>query len=168
MYHSKNIIKHLLKTIILISLLYTEASFAESATATQTIEIVIPKIALIDTDNTKKPIKMVFNPINNAGDNFATTKVTGFYDVTSNIPRLRLYAQTDSDLKENYNLSLKVLETKTSGYQVLGTDPVKVSTQGQQAQKMQPLYYQASPASPNQTIPYGDINVKVTYTLVEP
>lgn len=163
-------IKKSSKIAIILSIIYSGSSIADSATATQTIEIIIPKVALIDTSSSQKSIAMAFDPIGNAGNNFATADAVGIFDVTSNISRLKLYAHTDKNLKSNYNLSLKVKETNGfgGGFKELGAQAVKISTLGKQAQKKQRLYYEASPASSNQTIPYGDINVKVTYTLVEP
>lgn len=152
----------------IIVLFYSSNTLADTATATQSIRIVIPKVALIDTDNTDKPLSINFNPISDAGNNFTTVNTTGTYSVTSNIPRLRLYAQTDKNLADDYNLQLKVKETKRDGFKSLSTTAQRISTQGKQKQSGQLLYYQAQPISPNKTIPYGDINVKVTYTLVEP
>ena len=123
---------------------------------------------MIDVDNTHAPLQISFDPITDAGDNFSTTTVTGYYDVTSNIRGLKLYGKTDINLKNLYNLQLEVMEVPTTGYKTLTTTSKRVSTQSRQAQHNQPLFYKASPASPNKTIPYGNIDVIITYTLVEP
>jgi len=147
---------------------YPTNLFADTATATQQVRIIIPKIALIDVDNTHAPLQINFNPMTDAGDNFSTVEVTGHYDVTSNIRRLRLYGKTDTNLESNYNLKLEVMEVPSAGYQTLTTTSQWVSNQNRQAQKDQPLFYRVSPAFSNKTIPYGDIDVTITYTLVEP
>jgi len=147
---------------------YPTVVFADTDTATQQVRIIIPKMAMIDVDNTYAPLQITFDPMTDAGDNFSTTTVTGYYDVTSNIRKLKLYAKTDVDLQNNYNLKLEVMEVSSTGYKILTTTPQKVSNQNRQAQHNQPLYYKASPVSPNKTIPYGNINVIITYTLVEP
>ena len=167
-YNIYSTIKRLTVFIIATLLLQAGNAFSDTAIANQSIKIIIPKVALIDTGKADEILTMSFNPMTTAGDNFNPIEATGSYDVTSNIPRLRLYAQTDVDLKSNYNLLLKVKETDTDGFKELSTTAQRVSTQGKQAQTDQALSYQASPVSPNKTIPYGDINVKVTYTLVEP
>ena len=147
--------------------LFSTTIFADSDTATQQVRIIIPKIAIIDVDNTHAPLQINFDPMTDAGDNFSTATVTGRYDVTSNIRKLKLYGKTDIDLKNLYNLQLEVNEVG-SYYLALSTTSQKVSNQNRQAQKNQPLYYRASPALSNKTIPYGNINVVITYTLVEP
>lgn len=152
----------LFSTIVFPSLLQ-----ADSDTTTQQLRIIIPKIALIDTNNTHVPLQITFNSMTDAGDNFSTTSAIGYYDVTSNIRKLRLYGKTDIDLVSSYNLKLEVNEVG-SFYRELTTSSQRVSNQNRQAQKDQPLYYRASPAVSNKTIPYGNINVIVTYTLVEP
>ncbi|PID46472.1 MAG: hypothetical protein CSB47_03840 [Proteobacteria bacterium] len=140
---------------------------ADTATASQTVRLIIPKIAMIDVSNTHTPLQLTFDPITDAGDNFATATTTGFYDVTSNIPKLRLYGQTDIDLEDQYNLTLKVHEA-AGHYAPLSTTPRKISTQSRQAQVEQPLTYKAAPAIPSKMISHGDIDVKIIYTLVEP
>lgn len=140
---------------------------ADTATASQSVRIIIPKIAMIDVSNTREPLQLKFDPITDAGENFAEATATGLYDVTSNISRLRLYGQTDIDLENKYNLTLKVNEVSNT-FVALSTTARKVSTQGHQAQFDQPLAYKASPASPNKMIPHGNIDVKIIYTLVEP
>ena len=146
---------------------YPALLFADSDTATQQVRIIIPKIAMIDVDNTHAPLQISFDPITDAGDNFSTATVTGRYDVTSNISGLKLYGKTDINLESHYNLKLEVNEAG-SFYRKLTTTSKRVSTQRQQAQHNQPLFYKASPVSPNKTIPYGNIDVTITYTLVEP
>jgi len=146
---------------------YPTVVFADTATATQQVRIIIPKIALIDVDNTYAPLQINFDPITDAGDNFAAATVTGRYDVTSNIRKLKLYAKTDIDLENQYNLKLEVNEAG-SFYRTLTTTPQKVSNQNRQAKKDQPLFYRASPAFADKTIPHGNIDVTITYTLVEP
>lgn len=140
---------------------------ADTATASQKIRLIIPKIAMIDVSNTHTPLQIAFEPVTDAGDNFTTTTATGFYDVTSNIGRLRLYGQTDIDLEKQYNLTLQVHEAR-GYYAPLSTTPEQVSVQSRQAQFNQPLTYRAAPASPNAMIPHGDIDVNIIYTLVEP
>ena len=140
---------------------------ADTATASQSVRIIIPKIAMIDVSNTSEPLKLAFDPVTDAGDNFAATTVTGFYDVTSNIRRLKLFGQTDIDLESKYNLVLKVHEARNF-FATLSTTPKQVSSQNRQAQFNQPLTYKAEPASPNQMISHGTIDVKIIYTLVEP
>lgn len=154
-------------SIIFSVVFYPTVILADTATATQQVRIIIPKMAMIDVNNTHAPLQITFDPMTDAGDNFSTTTVTGYYDVTSNIRGLMLYAKTDIDLQNNYNLKLEVNEA-LSFYRELTTTSQKVSTQSRQAQHDQPLYYKASPVSSNKTIPYGNINVVITYTLVEP
>lgn len=153
--------------IFFCTLFYPLNVYADTATATQQVRIIIPKIALIDVSNTHKPLQIHFDPITNSGDNFSTATAIGTYDITSNISKLRLYGQTNIDLKNKHNLTLKVHEAR-SIYKTLTTSAQQVSLQSSQAQTNQPLTYQASPAFPNTTIPHGNINVTVTYTLVEP
>lgn len=140
---------------------------ADTATASQSVRIIIPKVAMIDMSNTYTPLQLTFDPVADAGENFAEKTVTGFYDVTSNIGRLRLYGQTDIDLENKYNLTLKVHEARNF-FATLSTTPKQVSSQNRQAQFDQPLTYKAAPASPDTMIPYGNIDVKIIYTLVEP
>lgn len=140
---------------------------ADTATASQSVRIIIPKIAMIDVSNTHEPLQLKFNPVTDAGENFAETTVTGFYDVTSNIRGLNLYGQTDVDLENKYNLVLKVHEARNY-FAPLSTNPQRISSQSYQAKSDQPLTYKASPASPNKMIPHGNIDVKIIYTLVEP
>lgn len=149
------------------TLFFSTSLYADSDTATQQVRIMIPKIAIIDVDNTYAPLQITFDPIRNAGDNFSTTTAIGRYDVTSNIRGLKLYGKTDIDLQSKYNLKLEVNEA-LSFYRELTTSSQKVSNQNRQAQKDQPLFYRASPVSPNKTIPYGNVDVTITYTLVEP
>lgn len=154
-------------SLVLTTALLPSLANADTATASQSIRIVIPKIAMIDVSNTREPLQLKFDPITDAGENFAEATVTGSYDVTSNIGRLRLYGQTDIDLESKYNLVLKVHEARNY-FAPLSTSPQKVSNQNRQAQFDQPLTYKAAPASPNKMIPHGNIDVKIIYTLVEP
>jgi hypothetical protein len=140
---------------------------ADTATASQSLRLIIPKIAMIDVSNTYTPLQLTFDPVTDAGDNFATATATGFYDVTSNIGRLRLYGQTDIDLENKYNLVLQVHEARNY-FAPLSTIPQEVSLQSRQAQFNQPLTYKAEPATPNKMIPHGTIDVKIIYTLIEP
>ncbi len=161
-----------LKTLQLICIIsgvffFATEAFADSDTATQQVRIIIPKIAIIDVDNTYTPLQITFDPVTDAGDNFSMVTATGYYDVTSNIRKLKLYGKTNIDLQSLYNLKLEVNEAGNF-YRTLTTTSEKVSNQNRQAQKNQPLYYRASPVSPNRAIPYGNINVTITYTLVEP
>ena len=149
------------------ALLLSASTFSAEDTTTQPLRVIIPKIALIDVDNTNVPLVINFNPMTDAGDNFATITATSRYDVTSNILGLQLHGKTDIDLANTYNLKLEVNESG-SFYRELTTTAQRVSTQSRQAQKNQALNYRASPAVNNKTIPYGSINVTVTYTLVEP
>lgn len=149
------------------ALLLAAPAFPDEDTATQQLRVIIPKVALIDVSNSDTPFVISFDPITEAGNNFSTATATSTYDVTSNIGALRLYAKTDIDLQSTYNLKLEVNEVGSS-FLELTTTAQRVSTQGRQAQKSQPLEYKASPAVSNETIPYGDIDVTVTYTLVEP
>lgn len=147
--------------------LFPALSYADTATASQSVRIIIPKIAMIDVSNTYTPLQLTFDPVTDAGDNFAEKTVTGFYDVTSNIGSLRLYGQTDIDLENKYNLVLKVHEARNY-FAPLSTIPQQVSSQSRQAQFNQPLTYKAAPASPDKMISHGTIDVKIIYTLVEP
>jgi len=153
--------------IIFSVILFSTEIFADTDTATQQVRIIIPKIAIIDVDNTHAPLQINFDPMTDAGDNFSTVTVTGHYDVTSNIRGLKLYGKTDIDLKSLYNLQLEVNEAG-SYYLPLSTTSQKVSNQNRQARKNQPLNYRARPALSNKAISYGNINVVITYTLVEP
>lgn len=140
---------------------------ADTATSTQQLRIITPKVAIIDINNSGVPLQMEFNPIAEAGKNFLTATVTGYYDVTSNIPGLKLYAQTDINLAKSYNLKLEVKEGQ-SFYQNLSTSAQKVSSQDFQTQTKQPLKYKASPVDPLKAISHGKVDVKITYTLVAP
>lgn len=153
--------------LCLVSVLLPVLAKADTATASQSIRIIIPKVAMIDVSNTYTPLQLTFDPVSDAGNNFSTATVTGSYDVTSNIARLRLYGQTDVDLENKYNLVLKVHEARNF-FATLSTSPQQISSQSRQAQINQPLTYEAAPASPNKTIPHGTIDVKIIYTLVEP
>ena len=155
-------------TIIFIMIFFcSKLSYADTATASQRIHIIIPKVALIDVNNTSTPLEISFDPIVDAGDNFKKATATSYYDVTSNILGLKLYAKTNKNLKENYNLKLKVNESGRK-YKTLSTTARRVSTQGRQAQKNQKLKFKLTPAFADKTIPYGNIDVTITYTLVEP
>lgn len=152
--------------LFFIMTLLSPLSYADTASATQHVRIIIPKIAMIDVNNTAKPLHVTLKPMTEAGDNFAEQTFISYYDVTSNIRRLNLYAQSDKDLVKDYNISLKVHEWR-SIYSQIGPVAKKVSYQGEQAQKDQPLSYKIKPADATKTIPHGNIEMKLTYTLVE-
>jgi len=153
--------------IIFIMIFCSKLSYADTATASQSIRIIIPKLALIDVDNTTTPLQINFDPIADAGDNFKQVTASSYYDVTSNISGLMLYAKTNKHLKKDYNLTLKVHEAY-SRYVALSPTAKRVSTQGRQAQINQELKFKLSPTFADKTIPYGNIDVVITYTLVEP
>jgi hypothetical protein len=152
--------------IFFIAVFFCRLSFADTASATQHLSIIIPKIALIDVANTLEPLQITLDPMVDAGDNFAEKTVIAYYDVTSNIQRLRLYAKTDIDLINQYNISLKVNEVG-SAYTQLETINKKVSFQGKQAQIHQELKYKIKPIATHKTIPHGNVDVNIIYTLVE-
>ncbi len=151
----------------LLAILYMPSSHADTATATQHLRIIIPQIALIDTDNTYTPLTLIFDPMTEAGDNFPVATATGLYDVSSNIKRLRLHAKINKDLESDYNLTLQVNATG-SAYKKLTVSNKRIATLRQLVKTNKSLNYEASATFANKTIPYGDIDVTVTYTLVEP
>jgi hypothetical protein len=155
-----------LSFIFFIAVFFCRFSYADTASATQHLSIIIPKIALIDVGNTIEPIQITLEPMTDAGENFTEKTVMGYYDVTSNIQQLRLYAKTNIDLMNQYNISLKVNEVGSS-YTELETINKKVSFQGKQAQIGQELKYKIKPIAAHKTIPHGTIDVNIIYTLVE-
>jgi len=152
---------------IFITLIACQSTYADTASASQQIRIIIPKVALIDVDNTTAPLEISFTPMTDAGDNFSKATTVSYYDVSSNIAGLKLYAKINKNLKKKYNLHLKVNESGKK-YKNLTKESKKISSQGRQAQVNQELKYKIVPAFANRTIPYGNINVTITYTLVEP
>ena len=163
----KRLNNYLNKSIFLLTSLCIAPSYADTATASQHLRIIIPKIALIDTDNTHTPLIIAFDPMTEAGDNFTPATASSSYDVTSNISGLKLYGKINTDLKSNYNLVFQV-NARSSIYKELTTNNKRIITVKQLAKMGKTLNYKASVAQPDKTIPYGDINVTVTYTLVEP
>ncbi|MEE9350855.1 MAG: hypothetical protein V3U78_01240 [Thiotrichaceae bacterium] len=143
------------------------SSYADTATATQHLRVIIPQVALIDTENTHIPLTMTFTPMTEAGNNFPVATATGLYDVSSNINKLRLYGKINQNLESNYNLILKVNATGST-YKELTTSTKRIITIGKRIKTDKTFNYEASVALANKTVPYGDIDVIITYTLVEP
>jgi len=88
--------------IIFIMIFCSKLSYADTATASQSIRIIIPKLALIDVNNTSTPLEISFDPIVDAGDNFKKATATSYYDITYKQPsylctrlfaRITLYAR---------------------------------------------------------------------------
>ncbi len=163
----KRIFKASPSIIMLFCIVYPISAYADTATAAQTLRIIIPKIALLDTNNTHTPLEIVFDPMTEAGANFPQATASSFYDVSSNIKKLKLYAKINKNLKNDYNLFLRV-NAKGTTFKKLTLTNKSLTTLGRLIKSDKTLNYKASPAFSNKTIPYGNIDVVVTYTLVEP
>ena len=154
-------------TISAITLLCATTSYADTATASQHLRVIIPKIALLDTSNTHTTLQLTFDPVIEAGNNFTTATANSHYDVSSNIDTLRLYARINKNLESNYNMTLKV-NARSTTLKTLTTTNKRIINIKEQKTTGKKLNYVASPTFPNRMIPYGDIDVTVIYTLVEP
>lgn len=154
-------------TIFSITLLCATTSHADTATTSQHLRIIIPKIALLDTSNTHTTLQLTFDPVIEAGNNFTTATANSHFDVSSNIDTLRLYARINKNLESNYNMTLKV-NARSTILKTLTTTNKRIINIKEQQKAGKKLTYVANPTFPNKMIPYGDIDVTVIYTLVEP
>ena len=155
------------RILILLASLYSASSHAAIASATQHLRLIIPKVALIDTNNTHTPLVLSFDPIIEAGGNFPVATASSAYDISSNVRKLRLYAKINKDLKNDYNLVLR-LNARSNTFKELTPTDKYIYTTSAQVRTDKKLNFEAAPAFTNKTIPHGNINVTVTYTLVEP
>ncbi|MGB5600559.1 MAG: hypothetical protein WBM66_17685 [Thiothrix litoralis] len=144
---------------------------ADSATATQTLSLTVPLVALIDVENINP--SFTFEAPTNAGQGFtgSTTPLNNkpFIAISSNNNMAKLQAQTDVDLSV-YNLQLEIsdIDGFPTGFdKPLSNSPTTLTTIGMMKTSTAKIKLAARGTSTGTMIPYGSYPVQVTYTLTQ-